>query len=89
MDPFGTAALRAAVLDSWAGSPTRFREDANADCQQGGDEREARDARGQMPPQGQSELAPPAHADNVEAIKSGAHVQLIKALRQVAQPSVN
>ncbi|GAA3089991.1 molecular chaperone Hsp90 [Pseudonocardia yunnanensis] len=31
MDPFGTAALRAAVLDSWAGSPTRFREDANAE----------------------------------------------------------
>ncbi|MHA6624298.1 sacsin N-terminal ATP-binding-like domain-containing protein [Pseudonocardia sichuanensis] len=30
-DPFGTAALRAAVLDSWAGSPTRFREDANAE----------------------------------------------------------
>ena len=30
-DPFGTAALRAAVLDSWASSPTRFREDANAE----------------------------------------------------------
>ena len=30
-DPFGTAGLRAAVLDSWAGSPTRFREDANAE----------------------------------------------------------
>jgi hypothetical protein len=30
-DPFRTAALRAAVLDSWAGSPTRFREDANAE----------------------------------------------------------
>jgi hypothetical protein len=31
IDPFGTAALRAAVVDSWAGSPTRFREDANAE----------------------------------------------------------
>ncbi|MHA6785553.1 sacsin N-terminal ATP-binding-like domain-containing protein [Pseudonocardia saturnea] len=30
-DPFGTATLRAAVLDSWAASPTRFREDANAE----------------------------------------------------------
>ncbi|SDK45874.1 hypothetical protein SAMN04487820_10874 [Actinopolyspora mzabensis] len=30
-DPFGTAALRAAVLDAWRGSPTRFREDANAE----------------------------------------------------------
>ncbi|MFC5995494.1 sacsin N-terminal ATP-binding-like domain-containing protein [Pseudonocardia hispaniensis] len=30
-DPFGTAALRAAVLDTWGGSPTRFREDANAE----------------------------------------------------------
>ncbi len=30
-DPFGTAALRAAVLAGWAGSPTRFREDANAE----------------------------------------------------------
>jgi hypothetical protein len=30
-DPFGTAALREAVLHSWAGSPTRFREDANAE----------------------------------------------------------
>jgi hypothetical protein len=30
-DPFGTASLRAAVLDAWAGSPTRFREDANAE----------------------------------------------------------
>src|SRR5262245_2776889 len=30
-DPLGTAALRAAVLDAWAGSPTRFREDANAE----------------------------------------------------------
>ena len=30
-DPFGTAALRAAVLDAWAASPTRFREDANAE----------------------------------------------------------
>ena len=29
--PFGTAALRAAVLSSWADSPTRFREDANAE----------------------------------------------------------
>ncbi|MDN5931910.1 MAG: ATP-binding protein, partial [Pseudonocardia sp.] len=30
-DPFGTAALRAAGLDSWAASPPRFREDANAE----------------------------------------------------------
>ncbi|MGH8917861.1 MAG: sacsin N-terminal ATP-binding-like domain-containing protein, partial [Actinomycetes bacterium] len=30
-DPFDTTALRAAVLDSWASSPTRFREDANAE----------------------------------------------------------
>ncbi|NMH98041.1 sacsin N-terminal ATP-binding-like domain-containing protein [Pseudonocardia acidicola] len=30
-DPYRTAALRAAVLDAWAGSPTRFREDANAE----------------------------------------------------------
>jgi hypothetical protein len=30
-DPFRTAELRAAVLDAWAGSPTRFREDANAE----------------------------------------------------------
>ena len=30
-DPFDTAGLRAAVLASWAGSPTRFREDANAE----------------------------------------------------------
>ncbi|SDQ92187.1 hypothetical protein SAMN04489718_2687 [Actinopolyspora saharensis] len=30
-DPFGTAELRAAVLDSWRDSPTRFREDANAE----------------------------------------------------------
>ncbi|MBA0127693.1 molecular chaperone Hsp90 [Haloechinothrix sp. YIM 98757] len=30
-DPFGTAALRAAVLDSWQQSPTRFTEDANAE----------------------------------------------------------
>ncbi|MEJ3656964.1 ATP-binding protein [Actinomycetes bacterium KLBMP 9759] len=30
-DPFGTAVLRAAVIDSWASSPTRFREDANAE----------------------------------------------------------
>ena len=29
--PFDTATLRAAVLASWAGSPTRFREDANAE----------------------------------------------------------
>ncbi|RLK59684.1 sacsin N-terminal ATP-binding-like domain-containing protein [Actinokineospora cianjurensis] len=30
-DPFGTAALRAAVLSAWTTSPTRFREDANAE----------------------------------------------------------
>ena len=30
-DPFGTAALRKSVLDAWAASPTRFREDANAE----------------------------------------------------------
>lgn len=30
-DPFGTAALRARVLDAWAASPSRFREDANAE----------------------------------------------------------
>ena len=30
-DPFGTAALRQAVLRAWEGSPTRFREDANAE----------------------------------------------------------
>ncbi|TWP50048.1 hypothetical protein FKR81_22765 [Lentzea tibetensis] len=30
-DPFGTAALRAAVLSAWRDSPTRFREDANAE----------------------------------------------------------
>jgi hypothetical protein len=30
-DPFGTAARRRAVLDGWAASPTRFREDANAE----------------------------------------------------------
>lgn len=30
-DPFGTAGLRAAVLASWRDSPTRFREDANAE----------------------------------------------------------
>ena len=30
-DPFGTAALRAAVLTSWRDSPTRFREDANSE----------------------------------------------------------
>ena len=30
-DPFGTAALRAGVLAAWADSPTRFREDANAE----------------------------------------------------------
>ncbi len=31
MDPFGTAELRSAVLSAWADSPTRFREDANAE----------------------------------------------------------
>ncbi|HEY3896816.1 MAG TPA: ATP-binding protein [Pseudonocardiaceae bacterium] len=30
-DPFGTAALRAGVLAAWRGSPTRFREDSNAE----------------------------------------------------------
>ncbi len=30
-DPFDTAALRRSVLDSWASSPARFREDANAE----------------------------------------------------------
>jgi hypothetical protein len=30
-DPFGTASLRARVLDAWAASPARFREDANAE----------------------------------------------------------
>ncbi|MCP2264694.1 sacsin N-terminal ATP-binding-like domain-containing protein [Promicromonospora thailandica] len=30
-DPFGTGALRRAVLDAWLASPTRFREDANAE----------------------------------------------------------
>ncbi len=30
-DPFGTADLRAAVLEAWRSSPTRFREDANAE----------------------------------------------------------
>jgi hypothetical protein len=30
-DPFDTAALRARVLDAWAASPSRFREDANAE----------------------------------------------------------
>ena len=30
-DPFGTADLRAAVLDIWRRSPARFREDANAE----------------------------------------------------------
>jgi hypothetical protein len=30
-DPFGTAQLRAAVLDAWRASPTRFREDANVE----------------------------------------------------------
>lgn len=30
-DPFGAAALRSAVLDTWARSPARFREDANAE----------------------------------------------------------
>jgi hypothetical protein len=30
-DPFGTAELRRAVLDAWAASPARFREDANAE----------------------------------------------------------
>ncbi|MET9255707.1 molecular chaperone Hsp90 [Streptomyces sp. NPDC003717] len=30
-DPFGTAPLRRGVLDAWAASPARFREDANAE----------------------------------------------------------
>jgi hypothetical protein len=30
-DPFGTGDLRARVLDAWAASPARFREDANAE----------------------------------------------------------
>ena len=30
-DPFATAVLRARVLDAWAASPSRFREDANAE----------------------------------------------------------
>ena len=30
-DPFGTAALRDSVLSAWRDSPTRFREDANAE----------------------------------------------------------
>lgn len=30
-DPFGTAAMRRRVLDAWAASPARFREDANAE----------------------------------------------------------
>ena len=30
-DPFSTAALRGRVLDAWAASPARFREDANAE----------------------------------------------------------
>ena len=30
-DPFGTAALRRRVLEAWAASPARFREDANAE----------------------------------------------------------
>lgn len=30
-DPFGTADLRRRVLDAWAASPARFREDANAE----------------------------------------------------------
>ena len=30
-DPFSTAALRSRVLDAWAASPARFREDANAE----------------------------------------------------------
>lgn len=30
-DPFGTAALRSAVLDAWARNPTRLREDANTE----------------------------------------------------------
>src|SRR6185312_6740982 len=30
-DPFGTQRLREAVLSAWSASPTRFREDANAE----------------------------------------------------------
>ncbi|WP_322753291.1 sacsin N-terminal ATP-binding-like domain-containing protein [Frankia sp. Cas3] len=30
-DPFGTAAIQRRVLDAWAASPARFREDANAE----------------------------------------------------------
>jgi hypothetical protein len=30
-DPFGTTELRSRVLDAWAASPARFREDANAE----------------------------------------------------------
>ena len=30
-DPFNTGGLRARVLDAWAASPSRFREDANAE----------------------------------------------------------
>ncbi|MFF0740799.1 sacsin N-terminal ATP-binding-like domain-containing protein [Streptomyces sp. NPDC004111] len=30
-DPFGTARLRRGVLDAWAATPVRFREDANAE----------------------------------------------------------
>jgi hypothetical protein len=30
-DPFGTSELRRRVLDAWAASPARFREDANAE----------------------------------------------------------
>src|SRR5580693_9957450 len=30
-DPFGAGGLRARVLDGWAASPARFREDANAE----------------------------------------------------------
>jgi len=30
-DPFNTAELRGRVLDGWAASPSRFREDANAE----------------------------------------------------------
>ena len=30
-DTFGTARLRRGVLDAWAASPARFREDANAE----------------------------------------------------------
>ncbi|MEV0092444.1 molecular chaperone Hsp90 [Streptomyces sp. NPDC050738] len=31
VDPFGTARLRRGVLDAWAASPARFREDANSE----------------------------------------------------------